>query len=462
MMIMKARQREHAKGEIASLPPDSHYSLACPVCGKLFKDSPSEFLLSCTEPHAPALLRAVYRQKRLVVHPEHSGVFRFSDWLPIRRKFRGAPGPVVYRSQGLGPYLGLENLFIIFNGFWPEKGAFLETCTFKELEAQAVCGRVVQDWDSCLVVSSAGNTARAFLQACSRYDVPALVVVPGNSLPLLWSTRRPKPSVRLAVLEGEADYTDAIALGNGISAMEGYYSEGGAKNAARRDGMGTALLRAVEEVGEIPHHYFQAVGSGTGAIAAWEMNERLLGDGRFGARKMRLHLGQNAPFTPMVDAWEAGSRIIAGCDEVAARTRVHSIRAQVLANRNPPYSIAGGLYDALRDSSGFMYRVSNDAAEAAGRMFAEHEHIDIDPAAEIAVASLILARSAGRVRSGDLVALNITGGGRSKLQARRRIEQLTPDVRFTPADLGHKGQGSRIRELSWRWPDERSVRKVSN
>ncbi|HVP19471.1 MAG TPA: cysteate synthase [Spirochaetia bacterium] len=445
-MIMKARQREHAKGEFANLP-GSHYRLACPVCGKHFEDSPSEFLLSCPEPHSPALLKAVYRQKRLVVHSEHSGVFRFSDWLPIRRKLFGAPGPVVYRSQGLGPYLGLENLFVIFNGFWPEKGALMETCTFKELEAQAVCGRVVEDWDSCLVVSSAGNTARAFLQACSRYDVPAFVVVPGNSLPLLWSTGRPKSSVRLAVLEGEADYTDAIALGNGIANMEGYYSEGGARNVARRDGMGTAVLRAVEEAGEIPQHYFQAVGSGTGAIAAWEMNERLVGDGRFGARKMKLHLAQNAPFTPMVDAWEAGSRIIAGSDEAAARKRVHSIRAQVLANRNPPYSLAGGLYDALRESGGFMYRVSNEDSERAGRLFAERELIDIDPAAEVAVASLIQARSAGRVRSGDLVALNITGGGRSKLQAHREVEQLTPDVRFTLADLGHKEPGSRIREL---------------
>ncbi|MGA2615690.1 MAG: cysteate synthase [Spirochaetia bacterium] len=443
---MKAREREHAKRE-APVLPGSHYHLACPVCGRLFEDSPSDFLLSCPEPHPPALLKAVYRQKRLIVHPEQTGVFRFSDWLPIRRKLAGAPGPVVFRSKSLGPFLGLDNLFIIFNGYWPEKGALMETCTFKELEAQAVCGRVEADWASCLVVSSAGNTARAFLQACSRYDVPALVVVPGNSLPLLWSTERPKSSVRLAVLEGEADYSDAIALGNGIANLEGYYPEGGAKNAARRDGMGTAMLRMVEDTGEIPHHYFQAVGSGTGAIAAWEMNQRLLEDGRFGDRKTRLHLAQNAPFTPMVDAWESGSRTVAGFDEASARKRVRSIRAQVLANRNPPYAIAGGLHDALRDTGGFMYRVTNDESARAGRLFAEHERCDIDPAAEVAVASLLQACAAGRIQPGDLVALNITGGGRSKLQAQKSVEHLAPDVRFSLADLGHKEPAVRIREL---------------
>jgi len=443
---MKAREREHAKGEAVKLP-EGHYHLACPVCGRVFEDSPREFLLSCPEPHPPSLLKAVYRQKRMVVYPEQTGVFRFSDWLPIRRKLSGAPGPVVYRSCGLGPFLGLKNLFIIFNGFWPEKGAFMETCTFKELEAQAVCARVAEDWASCLVVSSAGNTARAFLQACTRYDVAALVVVPGHSLPLLWSTEQPKSSVRLAVLEGEADYSDAIALGNGIANMEGYYSEGGARNAARRDGMGTALLRMVEEAGEVPHHYFQAVGSGTGAIAAWEMNQRLLEDGRFGTRKARLHLAQNAPFTPMVDAWEAGSRTIVGGDDSSARKKVRSIRAQVLANRNPPYSLAGGLHDALRDTGGFMYRVTNEESVRAGQLFAQREYCDIDPAAEVAVGSLLQARAAGRIQSGDLIALNITGGGRSKLEASRAMHRLTPDLRFSLADLGHKEPASRIREL---------------
>ena len=425
----------------------SHYHLACPVCRRQFEDCPGEFLLSCPEPHPPALLKAVYRQKRLVAHPERTGVFRFFDWLPVRRTFAGAPGPVVYRSKGLGPLLGLENLFIIFNGYWPEKGVFMETCTFKELEAQAVCGRVSNDWASRLVVSSAGNTARAFLQSCSRYDIPALVVVPASSLPLLWSLERPKPSVRLAVLEGEADYSDAIALGNGIANLQGYYSEGGAKNAARRDGMGTALLSMVEEAGEIPHHYFQAVGSGTGAIAAWEMNQRLIGDGRFGCRKTRLHLAQNAPFTPMVDAWEVGSRAIAGSDETSARMRVRSIRAQVLANRNPPYAIAGGLHDALRDTGGFMYRVTNEESMKAGHLFAQEEGCDIDPAAEVAVASLLHANAAGRIEPKDIVALNITGGGRSKLEASRSTERLTPDMRFQLADLGLKESGTRIREL---------------
>ena len=421
------------------------YRLSCPVCGGEFDDTADAFLLTCPEKHPPALLRAVFRQKRFIVHPERSGVFRFSDWLPVRRHLEGAAGPVAWRSAGLGPRLGLENLLIVFSGWWPEKGALMESCTFKDLEAQAVCGRTPGGWDAALVVSSAGNTARAFYNACSRYDVPALIVVPSSSLPMLWSTAAPRPDVRLAVLDGGADYADAIELGNGIAAADGYYPEGGAKNAARRDGMGTVILTAVHECGAIPDHYFQAVGSGTGAIAAWEMNLRLLGDGRFGGKKMKLHLAQNAPFTPMTDAWEAGSRSIVADPE--ARMRSRGIRAPVLSNRNPPYGIAGGLYDALVDTAGAMYRVTNSEAQGAGQLFDESEGIDIDPAAEVAVASLQQAVAMGRVCRRDLVALNITGGGQRRLRADRRPAALLPSATLTMEDLHRHGPARGVEML---------------
>ena len=418
---------------------ESHYVLACPVCGGTYADSSHEFLLSCPEPHGPALLRAVYREKRFKAHPEHTGVFRFLDWLPIRRHLPDAAGPAVYRSTGLGKLLGLDNLFVVFSGWWPDKGAYMETCTFKELEAQAVCGRVMDGWQSSLVVSSAGNTARAFHHACSHYDVPALIVVPRRGMSMLWGTRARRRAVRLAVIDGGADYADAIELGNGIAGTEGYYSEGGARNAARRDGMGTTVLAAVEAAGEIPAHYFQAVGSGTGAIAAWEMNLRLLEDGRFGSRKMKLHLGQNAPFTPMTDAWEAGSRALAAESVPDARARSQVMRAQVLGNRNPPYSIAGGLFDALRDTDGLMYRVTNEEARSAGILFEGCEGCDIDPAAEVAVASLLEAVRGGRIRPRDPVLLNITGGGRRKLLATRRTAALREDATFSIEELRTDG-----------------------
>jgi hypothetical protein len=44
--------------------------------------------------------------------------------------FFWATSTVVYSSSGLDERLGLEALFIAFNGYWPERGALLPTCTF--------------------------------------------------------------------------------------------------------------------------------------------------------------------------------------------------------------------------------------------------------------------------------------------------------------------------------------------
>lgn len=59
------------------------------------------------------------------------------------------------------------------------------------------------------------------------------------------------------------DYTDAINLAGRIAKLPGMVSEGGARNVARRDGMGTMMLDAAVTIGKMPDHYFQAVGSGT-------------------------------------------------------------------------------------------------------------------------------------------------------------------------------------------------------
>lgn len=97
--------------------------------------------------------------------------------------------------------------------------------------------------------------------------------------------------------------------------------------------MGTTVLSAATTIGEIPDYYFQAVGSGTGAIAAWEANMRLNEDGRFGNKTMKLVVSQNAPFVPMFDAWRVDSREMLPYEAAKARRDAEIIDAKVLSNR---------------------------------------------------------------------------------------------------------------------------------
>ncbi|NES81632.1 MAG: cysteate synthase [Moorea sp. SIO2B7] len=412
------------------------YRLRCSLCGKEY--TPDPYRLCCDEEHEPSLLRAVYSNKKLEVKETLPGLFRFMDWLPVERYLDVKGKPITYQSENLAHHLGLDRLFISFNGYWPERDARLFTCSFKELEAFPIIARIPKNNQKTLVVASAGNTGRAFANVCSKLKIPFYLVIPEQNLAAIWSKDSFDSCVRLITVSGNGDYFDAIRLGKIISQLDGFFPEGGARNVARRDGMGLTVVDATVTIGEIPDHYFQAVGSGTGGISAWEANLRFLEDGRFGNKKMKLHLSQNIPFTPMTDAWKAGSREIAFLSEIEAKERINQVSAKVLTNRNPAYSLAGGVYEALIDTKGEMYGVTNSESEKARILFEQLEGIDISPAAGVATGALIQAVEAGKIGKKETIVLNITSGGSKRMRQDYDLQYLKPDLAFRPQEIEYR------------------------
>ena len=141
------------------------YTLRTVATGRSFEDT--GWVIDDELSPKPSLVRAEYQKKQIELKPENCGIYRFSDWLPIKRTLKGSCAPVTYKSEGLARHLGLENLYITFNGYFPEIGARMNTCSFKETEAYSVCARLAADCGKVLVVASAGNTARAFAKVCS-------------------------------------------------------------------------------------------------------------------------------------------------------------------------------------------------------------------------------------------------------------------------------------------------------
>jgi cysteate synthase len=284
--------------------------------------------------------------------------------------------------------------------------------------------------DRVLVVASAGNTARAFARVCSDNNIKLLLAVPADNLDALWFTEPINDCVKLIACEKGGDYFDAINLSNMALKSHKFYAEGGAKNIARRDGMGTTVLSAVTTIGRIPDYYFQAVGSGTGAIAAWEANTRLIEDGRYGNNLMKLIVSQNAPFVPIYDAWRADSREMLAYDAKRARRDAELIDAKVLSNRKPPYTFAGGLYDALKATNGDVVVATNAQARRAGKLFKDLEGIDIHPAPAVALASLIKMVDSNLIDKDACIMLNITGAGEEAAKKNRELFYLKPIKTF--------------------------------
>ena len=186
------------------------YTLMNCADGRTFEDK--GWTLADPESTTPSLVRAVYENKEYNPRTDLDGFYRYADWLPVRRTLAGSCAPVTYRSERLAAELGLDNLYITVSGYWPEKGARMETCSFKETEAYSVCARLPEDNDKILVVASAGNTARAFAKVCSDNNIPLLLSIPEDNISALWFKKPLNDCVKIIASPKGSDYFDAIAL----------------------------------------------------------------------------------------------------------------------------------------------------------------------------------------------------------------------------------------------------------
>ncbi len=397
------------------------FKIKCLKCGKEYGH---QYRLNCE--NDDSILRAEYFEKRLDLRKQ-PGMGRFHSWLPIQEELTTDAGPTTYKSEAFARELGLLNLYIGFSGYWPERGSFIKTCSFKELEAYPTMQFLKESGGKAIVLASAGNTGRAFAHVSVLTGIDAYIVVPDSGISHLWLPEEPIESVHLIDMSPGNDYTDAINLAVRVAKLPGLIFEGGARNIARRDGMGTVMLDAAVTLGKMPDHYFQAVGSGTGGISAWEASLRLRADGRFGLKLPKLQLAQNLPFVPIYNAWQAKRReIIPEIDMKNAKKQIEETYASVLTNRTPPYGIKGGLYDALVDTDGVMYAITREEALEAKVLFESLEGIDILPPSAVAAASLLKAVKTGNVGTADIILLNIAGGGYMRLKEDFTLFQISP------------------------------------
>ncbi len=390
----------------------THYTLTCLVCQREFPDT---YSLSCPF-GCEGLVRTKYAARQMTLRDE-PGIFKYRDWLPVSGSLLTDAEPICYKSHGLAAFLGLSDLWLVFSGYWPEIGAYAVSGSFKEFEAYPTIQRLLERRHGVIQISSAGNTGRAFAEVSARTGQAVIIIVPESARDRIFTTVQ-ADHIMLITIAG--DYADAIHLGNRMCTLPGVFPEGGAKNVARRDGMGTTMLAGTFAMGTLPDWYLQAVGSGTGGIAAYEASLRLIADGRFGNKMPRLLLFQNEPFVPMVRAWHDRRRTIRDADMPDGNDAIKKVYSDVLTNRTPPYAICGGVYDTLMATDGRMESVTSEDARRAGELFFKSEGIDLDPAAAVCVAGLVKAVQKDIIRPDEKILVSITGGGYS------RIERLLP------------------------------------
>ena len=396
------------------------YSLQCLFSGDTVSDAYT------LVHHQEGLLRAVYPEGKLSVSEHMHGIWRYVDWLPVSGPSNLVAGTISYKSENLAAELGLSELWITYHGYWPERGGLCPTTSFKDLEAVATLQRLQDHGCKGMVCASAGNTARSFTYFGGEEGFPILVIIAEQHLTRVWvPENHPTDSVTIIGISDGAGYNDAINIANEVAEKIGWQIEGGARNIARRDGIGSLIIDASVNIGRLPDHYFQAVGGGPGPIGVHEMAVRAHESGTFSGPITKQHLSQNIEHCPIYNAWQAGRNYLLAEDFADSATPVFS---DYLVNTAPAYSVKGGLFDVLTESNGLTWIVTRDEGLAAAKLFEETEGIDIMTPGAVALASLKKAVESGDVEVDDCVVLNISGGGEKRLFREVQTTIVLPEI----------------------------------
>jgi len=109
-----------------------------------------------------------------------------------------------------------------------------------------------------------------------------------------------------------------------------------------------------------------------------------------------------------------------------ASNNINKVKASMLTNRKPPYSVVGGVYEALIDTNGKTYAVSNKELDYSIKLFYELEGIDIPAEPAVAIGSLIQAIEQKNVNKNDNILLNLTGAGFERIKKDHGMYPLKP------------------------------------
>ena len=71
----------------------TRYKLKNIATERVFDDE--GWTLEDKQSHVPSLIRAVYESKQIRPKGEEHGIYRFADWLPVKRTLSGSCAPVL-------------------------------------------------------------------------------------------------------------------------------------------------------------------------------------------------------------------------------------------------------------------------------------------------------------------------------------------------------------------------------
>ena len=287
------------------------------------------------------------------------------------------------------------------------------TGSFKDRGMTVAISKALEEGAKAVVCASTGNTSASAAAYAVRAGLTPNVLIPDGKIA--------GPKLAQAVVHGgrivavDGTFDDCLQLARALAA-DFPVALVNSLNPHRLAGQKTAAFEIVDDLGDAPDVHVLPVGNGGNISAYW------MGYQEYAA---------NGPATRCPRMWgfqAAGAAPIVRGEPVAKPATV----ASAIRIGNPAlWDLAVAARD---DSKGMIDEVTDEQILVAQQELSSHEGLFVEPASAAGVAGLVAATASGKVDTGQVVVVTVTGHGLKDVDvASAAYGAVRPEV--IPADV---------------------------
>src|ERR1700691_5805805 len=301
----------------------------------------------------------------------------YRSWLPV-----SGSTPVVSLAEGNTPLIRADNFVRSIGGefeLWLKYEGVNPTCSFKDRGMTVAVSKAKERGASVVVCASTGNTSASAAAYAARAGLKCVVLLPQGNIALGKMAQALMYGAVTISVKGNFD--EALRVVRELG-EEGTVEVVNSINPVRIEGQKTASFEICDQLGRAPDFHFLPVGN-AGNITAYWRGYREYHDGRRVKQLPRMFGFQAAGAAPMVD----------GAAVADPQTVASAIRIGNPASWHPAAK-------ALKESGGFIDKVTDEEILAAYKMIAACDGIFVEPASAACLPGLDKCVKASHIPAG--------------------------------------------------------------
>ena len=313
---------------------------------------------------------------------------RYREFLPV-----SDVTPVVTLLEGNTPLIKADNFVRAIGGkfdLYIKYEAMNPTCSFKDRGMTMAISKAKERGAEVVICASTGNTSASAAAYAARAKMKCVVVLPQGKIALGKMAQALMYGATTIAIEGNFD--DALRIVRELGET-GKVEVVNSINPVRIEGQKTAAFEICDQLGRAPNFHFLPVGNAGNITAYWKGYKEFHGSGRIEALP-RMFGFQAAGAAPIVDGHP-----IADPQTVATAIRIGN-----------PASWQGAT-NALKESKGYIDKVTDDEILEAYKLVARTEGIFAEPASTAPLAGLVKCVRANLIPAGSVITATLTGHG---------------------------------------------------